>query len=743
MALSAGVATSASSGPLTAGSYSYQATYSGDGTYTGSTGACEPLTVTLNPSNTVTSIMQAGSTVTSVALGSSVSDQATVTGSAGTPTGTVTFTFFTSGDCSTGGTAGSPVALSSGVANSASSGPLTAGSYSYQATYNGEAGVYAGSTGSCEPLTVTKAPTTTVTNIKQSGSTVTSVALGSSVTDLATVSGQVGAIVPTGTVSFSFFATSNCTGTATSAGSPALSGGTATSNSEGPLAVGSYSFQATYSGDANYTGSTGACEPLAVTKAPTTTVTNIKQGGSTVTSIASGGSVTDVATVSGQVGAIAPTGTVAFSFFATANCTGTATSAGSPALSAGSATSSSEGPLAAGSYSFQATYSGDANYVGSTGGCEPLTVTSPPPSGGGGTPAIGITKNPKSQSIATGATANFTIVVTNTGSLTLTNVSVSDPLSPNCNQTSSSIPALASMAPGASVTYNCSLSNVTASFTNVATATGTGSNGQTVTASDSAPVTVTAPQTPPPVTPAPTPHAAIGIVKDPKSQTIGQGGTAKFTITVTNTGDVTLSNVQVTDPLSPGCDKSLGTLAVGQSKSYSCSKDNVTADFENVATATGKPPTTATVKATDHAQINVQAFVPPQHPKIAIVKSPKSQTLTTKLHTVNSAGGASKTTVTYGTAHFTIKVTNTGDVTLHDVKVTDPASPGCDKNLGALASNASKTYSCTRSTVRSDFTNVATARGTSPKGKQVEATDHADVKVTTKTTATNPAKFTG
>ncbi len=377
-------------------------------------------------------------------------------------------------------------------------------------------------------------------------------------------------------------------------------------------------------------------------------------------------------------------------------------------------------------------------------GTSSASITCNPPPPPSGSPAISITKNPKTQSIASGGTASFTIVVTNTGTLALTNVSVSDPLSPNCNQTSSQIAALigsSSMAPGASVTYNCSLANVTASFTNVATTTGTGSNGQTVTATDSAPVTVMA--LVPPIVPAPTPHSSIGIVKDPASQTIGQGGTAKFTITVTNTGDTTLSDVKVSDPLSTGCDKSLGTLAVGQSKSYSCTKTNVSADFENVATATGKPPTTAVVKATDHAQINVQAFVPPQHPKIAIVKSPKSQTLTTKLHTVNAANGSSNTIVTYGTAHFTIKVTNTGDVTLHNVKVTDPSSPGCDKAIGALASHASKTYSCTRSTVRSNFTNVATAHGTSPKGKQVEATDHAKVTVKVKTTSTSGAKFTG
>jgi hypothetical protein len=107
-----------------------------------------------NPSNTVTAIKQGGQTVTSVLSGTSVTDQATVSGSAGTPTGTVTFTFFTSGNCTTGGAAGSPVTLSGGVATSASQGPLGAGSYSFQATYNGN-GTYDVSTGACEPLTVT------------------------------------------------------------------------------------------------------------------------------------------------------------------------------------------------------------------------------------------------------------------------------------------------------------------------------------------------------------------------------------------------------------------------------------------------------------------------------------------------------------------------------------------------------------------------------------------------------------
>ena len=68
-------------------------------------------------------------------------------------------------------------------------------------------------------------------------------------------------------------------------------------------------------------------------------------------------------------------------------------------------------------------------------------------------PAIAIVKNPKSQTVfGSGGTARFTITVTNVGNTVLTNVTVTDPLSPNCNRTQAQFPALASMAPDASVT---------------------------------------------------------------------------------------------------------------------------------------------------------------------------------------------------------------------------------------------------------------------------------------------------
>ena len=55
-----------------------------------------------------------------------------------------------------------------------------------------------------------------------------------------------------------------------------LSGGAGPPATEGPLDVGSYSFNASYSGDANYAHATGGCEPLSVGKAVSTVTTAVK-----------------------------------------------------------------------------------------------------------------------------------------------------------------------------------------------------------------------------------------------------------------------------------------------------------------------------------------------------------------------------------------------------------------------------------------------------------------------------------
>ncbi len=96
MTLSGGlVPNSSETAALAAGSYSYQAVYSGDGNYTGSTGACEPFKIAQAGSATATVVKDHnGATVDAnnpAPLGSKVHDTASVTASPSTATGTVTY----------------------------------------------------------------------------------------------------------------------------------------------------------------------------------------------------------------------------------------------------------------------------------------------------------------------------------------------------------------------------------------------------------------------------------------------------------------------------------------------------------------------------------------------------------------------------------------------------------------------------------------------------------------------------
>ena len=78
-------------------------------------------------------------------------------------------------------------------------------------------------------------------------------------------------------------------------------------------------------------------------------------------------------------------------------------------------------------------------------------------------------------------------------------------------------------------------------------------------------------------------NPGIDIQKTPDEQTVVSGGTATFTITVTNTGDVDLRDVDVTDANTPDCDRTIGDLASGASHTYSCTASNVTSGFINEA----------------------------------------------------------------------------------------------------------------------------------------------------------------
>ena len=128
-------------------------------------------------------------------------------------------------------------------------------------------------------------------------------------------------------MTFSWFTNGTCTAPAAATSSPfTLAGGVVdgTTFTQTPNVSGSFAFQATYSGDGTYTGSTGECEPLDGDDGrfqygdgdPQ------RQHTMTVTTVPAGTTAHDQATVTGQPGLPVPTGTVTFDWFTNGTCTG-------------------------------------------------------------------------------------------------------------------------------------------------------------------------------------------------------------------------------------------------------------------------------------------------------------------------------------------------------------------------------------------------------------------------------------
>jgi hypothetical protein len=348
--------------PLAPGDYSFMAMYSGDSNFIGSTSACETFSVEKAPVKITTKVMANGSDVTGkeVPLGTIVQDLATVDGGVPgvNPTGKVTYNLFVQSLVGPllvwSGTA--PVGSSDGPQNS-----LPAGDYNFQVSYGGDKN-FLGGVGPLEPFSISPAPTILLDWLFGSNhSHVNNQALplGPIVYDQANVTGAVDNFTITGTVTYNFFTNGYCLDTPFASGTV---GAGSPSSPQGPLGASNYSFNATYSGDGNYTGSASGCEMFSVNQAPTANSNTVVPQGSTVT---------DRAAVTGNPQPFTITGTVTYNFFTNGMCTGTPFA--SVTVPVGSP-SPSEGPLGPGTYSTQAIYGGDRNYQASTSSCQMFSV---------------------------------------------------------------------------------------------------------------------------------------------------------------------------------------------------------------------------------------------------------------------------------------------------------------------------------------------------------------------------------
>jgi hypothetical protein len=184
---------------------------------------------------------------------------------------------------------------------------------------------------------------------------------------------------PTGTITFALFDPSD----ATCEGTPVFTedvsvrgnGDYMTLSGFASNAAGTWHWTASYSGDDNNEPASSVCadEQVMVGKADTETATAIHLGDNHTTDVQGTtvdleSNIHDQASVTGQVGETAITGTVDFLFFENLTCAGDGKLSGDDVdLVDGVAhPSTAQGPLAAGDYSFKAVYSGDDNYKGST-----------------------------------------------------------------------------------------------------------------------------------------------------------------------------------------------------------------------------------------------------------------------------------------------------------------------------------------------------------------------------------------
>ena len=202
----------------------------------------------------------------SATVGTSIADQATVSGGLN-PTGTVTFNLYNNSNGTSAPLFTDTETLSGGTATSAGYTTTATGTVYWVATYNGDFYNAPVATGTAsEPVVVSAATPTLGTTPQPANANV-----GATIADQATVSGGFN---PTGTVTFQLFNNSTGSGTPLFTDTETLSGGTATSNGYTTTVNGTDYWVATYNGDSNNNAVTSgaASEPVTVgTAYPTAT----------------------------------------------------------------------------------------------------------------------------------------------------------------------------------------------------------------------------------------------------------------------------------------------------------------------------------------------------------------------------------------------------------------------------------------------------------------------------------------
>ena len=335
------------------------------------------------------------------------------------------------------------------------------------------------------------------------------------------------------------------------------------------------------------------------------------------------------------------------------------------------------------------------------------------------TATLALTKSASPQNdLVAGDVVAYTMTGTNTGSVTLRDVSVTDEMpsmsTPTCHPA-----APASLAAGAGIlcqaTYTVTQDDVDHDrpIVNHATIKGTSPAGHDVDATATASVTTLQ-------------HAALTVTKTANpSADVVLGQRIDYAIDVTNSGTLTVHDITVDDPMAglshiscePEAKFTLAPSATAHCTAhYTVTQADIDAGaFLNTATAQGATPSDHPVRATGGTAVATNQLTDISITKVAHAAEP----------------AALGSTLTYD-----VHASNTGTVTLHDVTVTD-ALPGLadwsctPAGPATLAPGATITCTAAYTVSQADIdaaqvSNTAAVAATGPDGTVVARSDTAD-----------------
>ena len=317
------------------------------------------------------------------------------------------------------------------------------------------------------------------------------------------------------------------------------------------------------------------------------------------------------------------------------------------------------------------------------------------------TASMSVTKVPSSTTARVGESITYTYTVSNTGSITINGLSLSD------DKLGKVTTDKTSLAPGEStigtITYTVLEGDLPGPLTNIVTATATDSLKQPLTATATATVALTY-------------AASMNVAKVPSSTTARVGDKLTYTYTVTNTGNVTLKGLTLSD------DK-IGAITTSQDhtrfgRDHYCNRHLHRARRRSARTAHqhrhsyghGQPEPGRTTTATATVTLSYVA-------SMSVTKVPSSTT----------AGVGEQVTYTY-----TVK--NTGNVTLSGLTLSDDKigtiTPGQTTLASGETTTATGTYTVLEGDLPGPLTNIVTVTATDSQNQAVATTATATVALT-------------